>query len=219
MRSAETGCTQQRLRKLPSPVVVSLLLAAGLFEHPGLSRHLAHAGCRPGRAGLAPRLAGRTASSPATRGRQAHPGPVRLAARAGVHRADHGDPLVRPAGMRDRRHHHGRPRLGGEPALGKHRGGHGGAGYPQLRRVALVACGTRAVIDAVFGPRTPGRERSCASAAALAAHRDDRAARPGVPPTPSWLPSRAPKRLSWSGSRPIAARRCWPATATALSDR
>ncbi len=40
--------------------------------------------------------------------------------------------------------------------LGKHRGGHGGAGYPQLRRVALVACGTRAVIDAVFGPRTPG---------------------------------------------------------------
>jgi hypothetical protein len=27
------------------------------------------------------------------------------------------------------------------------------AGYPQLRLVALVACGTRAVIDAVFGPQ------------------------------------------------------------------
>jgi DDE family transposase len=40
--------------------------------------------------------------------------------------------------------------------LGKHRGGHGGAGYRQLRLVALVACGTRAVIDAVFGPRTQG---------------------------------------------------------------
>jgi len=40
--------------------------------------------------------------------------------------------------------------------LGKHRGGHGGAGYPQVRLVALVACGTRAVIDAVFGPRAQG---------------------------------------------------------------
>lgn len=35
-------------------------------------------------------------------------------------------------------------------------GNHGGTGYPQLRLLALVECGTRAVIDAVFGPTTIG---------------------------------------------------------------
>src|SRR4029450_2994365 len=35
-------------------------------------------------------------------------------------------------------------------------GNHGGTGYPQLRLLALVACGTRTVIDAVFGPTTSG---------------------------------------------------------------
>lgn len=38
----------------------------------------------------------------------------------------------------------------------KQRGNHGGAGYPQIRLVALLACGTRTVIDAVFGPTTTG---------------------------------------------------------------
>jgi hypothetical protein len=32
----------------------------------------------------------------------------------------------------------------------------GGTGYPQVRLLALVACGTRTVIDAVFGPITSG---------------------------------------------------------------
>jgi hypothetical protein len=36
----------------------------------------------------------------------------------------------------------------------KQRGNHGGTGYPQIRMVTLVACGTRTVIDAVFGPTT-----------------------------------------------------------------
>jgi hypothetical protein len=40
--------------------------------------------------------------------------------------------------------------------LGKNRSQHGTAGYPQIRLVALVACGTRAVIDAVFGPKSAG---------------------------------------------------------------
>ena len=35
---------------------------------------------------------------------------------------------------------------------GKQAGYHGGTGYPQARMVALVACGTRSIIDAVFGP-------------------------------------------------------------------
>lgn len=42
--------------------------------------------------------------------------------------------------------------FGPPPSAGGYRGG-GQGGYPQVRLVALVACGTRAVIDAAFGPR------------------------------------------------------------------
>jgi len=38
----------------------------------------------------------------------------------------------------------------------KHAGNHGGSGYPLLPMVALVACGTRTIIDAVFGPTSTG---------------------------------------------------------------
>ena len=39
----------------------------------------------------------------------------------------------------------------------KHRGGpNGGSSYPSLRLLALVSCGTRSVIDAVFGPVSDG---------------------------------------------------------------
>ena len=38
----------------------------------------------------------------------------------------------------------------------KQAGHHGGTGYPQVRLLALVACGTRTLIDAVFGPTTTG---------------------------------------------------------------
>jgi hypothetical protein len=41
----------------------------------------------------------------------------------------------------------------------KQAGNHGGTGYPQLRLLALVACGTRTLIDAVFGPTTTGETR------------------------------------------------------------
>jgi len=42
-------------------------------------------------------------------------------------------------------------------AYARHKGGAaGGSGYPQLRLLALVACGTRTVIDAVFGPGSAG---------------------------------------------------------------
>lgn len=40
----------------------------------------------------------------------------------------------------------------------KQPGNHGGSGYPLLRLVALVACGTRTIIDAVFGPTTSGEQ-------------------------------------------------------------
>lgn len=38
----------------------------------------------------------------------------------------------------------------------KQRGNHGGSGYPQLRLSALLSCGTRSVIDAVFDPVSTG---------------------------------------------------------------
>lgn len=38
----------------------------------------------------------------------------------------------------------------------KQAGNHGGSGYPLMRMTALVACGTRTVIDAVFGPTGSG---------------------------------------------------------------
>ncbi|WRY98882.1 transposase [Streptomyces sp. NBC_00481] len=38
----------------------------------------------------------------------------------------------------------------------KHRCNNGGLGYPALRLLVLVSCGTRTVIDAVFGPTADG---------------------------------------------------------------
>ncbi|WP_427018195.1 IS4 family transposase [Pseudarthrobacter sp. P1] len=38
----------------------------------------------------------------------------------------------------------------------KQAGNHGGTGFPQARLVALVACGTRTLLDAVFGPTGTG---------------------------------------------------------------
>jgi hypothetical protein len=38
----------------------------------------------------------------------------------------------------------------------KHAGNHGGSGYPLLRVLTLVACGTRTIIDAVFGTTAVG---------------------------------------------------------------
>jgi hypothetical protein len=40
--------------------------------------------------------------------------------------------------------------------LGKRDNQYATAGYPQIRLAALVACGTRAIIDAVFGPAARG---------------------------------------------------------------
>jgi Insertion element 4 transposase N-terminal/Transposase DDE domain len=41
-------------------------------------------------------------------------------------------------------------------AFTKHRGNHGGSGYPQLRLLVLVCCGARTIMDAVFGPTAAG---------------------------------------------------------------
>ena len=154
---AETGSVQQRLRLLPSRVVVYLLLAAGLFAEIGLSQVWTRL-CA-GLDGLA--VATPTAGALAQARRRIGVAPLRAlfdllrrAARPPACAAAEGRVLAGAAGHRHRRHH---PVLPGHrwricsvyhPAGG---GYHGGTGYPMVRLLALVACGTRTVIDATFG--------------------------------------------------------------------
>jgi hypothetical protein len=150
----ETCRVQRRVRVLPARVVVYLLLAGGLFAELGYGqvwRRLA--------AGLdEPDAAAPTASAMTQARRRLGPGPLReLFA------------LLRgpsPAGARWR----GLLVVAVDGTVmtvadskanlavySKHRGGaNGGSSYPMLRLLVLVSCGTRTVIDAVFGPVSIG---------------------------------------------------------------
>jgi hypothetical protein len=154
---AETGRTQQRLRILPSRVVVYLLLAAGLFAELGylgvwdklVAGLDALAVARPsGTALWHARI--RVGVKPLRALFDLLRGSAASARTAGVWwcgllvAAIDGTVLDVPDSTANRVH------------LGRHRSQHGTAGYPQIRLVALVACGTRAVIDAVFGPKSDG---------------------------------------------------------------
>jgi Insertion element 4 transposase N-terminal/Transposase DDE domain len=152
-----TRTTQTRLRDLPSRVVVYLLLAACLFPevgYLGVWRKLT-----AGLAGIptvTPTAAGlsharhRVAVAPLRwlfdllRGPGAtHSGPGSWWRGLLVCAID-GTTLTVPDN----------PRM--LARFRKHRGNHGGTGYPQIRLVALLACGTRTVIDAVFGTTATG---------------------------------------------------------------
>lgn len=154
---AETCAVQQRLRKVPARVVVYLLLAAALFEEcgylavwrkltaaleeipvarvtgTGLWQARVRLGVRPVRA-LFDLL-----RSPATAVRT---GGARFKGLLTV--AIDGTYLDVPDS----------PEL--RARLGKGSNQHAAAGYPQICLTALVACGTRAVMDAAFGPRSRG---------------------------------------------------------------
>jgi len=155
-----TGCgaTQRRLRKLPARVVVYLLLAAALFEECGYlavwARMTAALGSLPlpkitatglwharTRLGVRPmRELFDLLSGPATAIRTTG---ARCAGLLVV--AIDGTFLDVPDGP------------AGRARLGKGSNQYAAAsGYPQILLVALVACGTRAIIDAVFGPRRGG---------------------------------------------------------------
>ncbi|MFF0451515.1 IS4 family transposase [Streptomyces sp. NPDC004609] len=153
----ETGAVQQRLRKIPARVVVYLLLAAALFEdcgYPAVWRRLTAAleavpvvkVTGTGLWGARTRLG--------VRPMQALFGLLRGPATA-----------VRTVGARfkglltvaidgtfldvpDSPLHRAR--------LGKGTNQYATSGYPQICLTALVACGTRAVLDAAFGPRSGG---------------------------------------------------------------
>ena len=151
------GGDQKRLRRLPSRVVVYLLLAGALFVGQGwqqvwarLTGGLSVQAPRPAKSSitLAMRRVGPAPlrelftllAGPAP----AHAGPAaRFAGRLVV--AIDGTQIPAPDTDANRR------------AFPKPRGGpNGEAGYPFLRLVALIACGTRTVVDAVFGSDRTG---------------------------------------------------------------
>jgi Insertion element 4 transposase N-terminal len=150
---------QARLRDLPARVVVDLLLAGCLFAEVGYVQVWQR--LTAGRDGL--KLATPTASALTKARRRLGPAPLRAlfdllcgpaptAATSGVRVggllgcAIDGTTLSVPDTPAN---------LG---VYAKQPGHHGGSGYPLLRLVALVACGTRSLIDVVFGPTSSGRQ-------------------------------------------------------------
>jgi len=148
---AETGTGEQRTRLLPSRVVVYLLLAAGLFSEIGLSQVWTR---------LCAGLPGPTAAPvpSALSAARARIGEAPLAALFDLLRGAQTGPSTRVGVF-------WRSRLiaaldgsilccPDTPAnLTTFAKGAGprGTGYPMVRVLALIACGTRTVIDAVFG--------------------------------------------------------------------
>jgi hypothetical protein len=154
---AETCRVQRRVRDLPSRVVVYLLLGACLFPelgYCGVWRKLT-----AGLGWLPPSAPSAGALAQARRRVGAEPLRFLFDLLRG--------PAVVPAGRAARWHGLLVCAVDGTvlsvpdtPAnltrFTKQGGNHGGTGYPQVRLLALIACGTRTVIDAVFGPAAKG---------------------------------------------------------------
>jgi hypothetical protein len=154
---AQTGTVQSRMRDLPSRVVVYLLLAGCLFAELGyvqvwqrLVAGLEGLGLPSPTAGALTKARHRVGAKPLHALFDLLRGPAATTAWAGVRWcgllvcAIDGTTMSvadTPANLR---------------AFTKQPGHHGGSGYPLLRLVALVACGTRTLIDAAFGPTCTG---------------------------------------------------------------
>jgi hypothetical protein len=153
---ALTGTVQRRVRLLPARVVVYLLLASCLFAELGYRQVWSR--LTAGLPGLLP-----APSGSALRQARQRLGPAPMRALFDVLRG----PAVTTARqatrwrgllltvldgtvltVADSAANNGRYR--------KQRGNHGGSGYPQLRLSALLSCGTRSVLDAVFDPVSVG---------------------------------------------------------------
>lgn len=150
---SSTGALQARVRDLPSRVVVYLLLAAGMFAELGYrqvwQRMIA------GLDGLAVADPGSSALAQARRRVGVKPlralfnliaGPASGAARwrGLLVCAIDGTTMSVPDSKANL------------TVYGRQTGSHGGSGYPLMRLLTVVACGTRTVIDAVFGPVSVG---------------------------------------------------------------
>jgi hypothetical protein len=154
---AESGRTQQRIRDLPSRVVVYLLLAGSLF--PGIGWTQVWQRLTAGLDGLS--TAAPTAGALAQARRRVGIRPLRglfdllRGPAAGI-----GTAGARWRGLLVCAIDGTLMAVPDSPAnqaeFIKHRSNNGGAGYPSLRLLVLVSCGTRTVLDAVFGPTTNG---------------------------------------------------------------
>ena len=157
-----TGRTQSRVRDLPARVVVYLLLAGCLFAELGYVQVWQR--LTAGLDGL--KVATPTAAALTQARRRLGPAPLRalfdllagpapIAATAGVRVggllvcAIDGTTLSVPDTPQN---------LG---VFTTQSGNHGGSGYPLLRLVALVACGTRSLINVAFGPTSSGETTMC----------------------------------------------------------
>ncbi|MDT5033112.1 MAG: hypothetical protein QOC94_3283, partial [Actinoplanes sp.] len=154
---AVTRRVQQRVRLLPARVVVYLVLAGCLFT--GLGYPQVWQQLTAGLAGLA--LAEPTSS--ALRQARQRLGPAPLRALFDLLRgpaATTATQAVRWQGLLltviDGTVMSVADSAAVRARYRKQRGNHGGAGYPSLRLSALLTCGTRTVIDAVFDPITTG---------------------------------------------------------------
>jgi hypothetical protein len=150
----ETCRLQRRVRDLPARVVVYLLLAGCLFAELGYPQ--AWARLTAGLDGLP--VAAPAASAMTQARRRLGPGPLRalFLLLRGPSPAD-----VRWRGLLvcavDGTVMTVADSAANLAVYRKQRGGAtGGSSYPQLRLLALVSCGTRTVIDAVFGPCSSG---------------------------------------------------------------
>jgi hypothetical protein len=155
----QTCRVQRRVRDLPARVVVYLLLAGCLFAELGYSQvwHRLTAGLD----GLP--VAAPTASAMTQARRRLGPGPLRelFALLRGPSPAD-----ARWRGLLvcaiDGTIMSVADSAANLAVYSRQRGGRNGdSGYPMLRLLALVSCGTRTVIDAVFRPVSAG-ETTCA---------------------------------------------------------
>ena len=148
----ETGTHQQRVRDLPSRVVVYMLLAAALFADLGYGQVWSRMIAGLGGLSVAVPTAGALAQArrrigvaplkslfALLAGPAAGPSVKGVFWRGRLVTAIDGTSLSCP----DTCANLTRYRRGG--------GSHGGTGYPLIRMLALVACGTRTIIDATFG--------------------------------------------------------------------
>jgi transposase IS4-like protein/DDE family transposase len=153
----ETGAREKRLRLLPSRVVVYFVLALALFEH--CSYRAVWGKLTTALAGLA--LVHPAASSLARARRRVGTAPLRrlFEILAGPV-ADRGQAGSFYRGLRtvalDGTHLHTPDEEQITWHYPKRSGEHLEFGYPLLRLLAVVECGTRAVLAAAFGPETSG---------------------------------------------------------------
>ena len=156
---AQTGRVQSRIRDLPARVVVYLLLAGCLFAELGYVQvwHRLVAGldglplARPGASALT-QARRRLGAAPLRalfellRGPAAVPGAAAGVRWRGLLVCAIDGTIMTVADS-----------AANLAVFTKQRGGvTGGSSYPMLRLLAVVSCGTRSVIDAVFGPVTSG---------------------------------------------------------------